>query len=127
MNTDRMTLAEFLRVRLDEDERAAREAVPSKLERQPEPYEPWYANEAESSGDTIVAMHPTRALAEVEAKRGILHRLETHARALDVAAPIGDAGYRLASGYRHSEDAIIALFLALPYTGHPDYDEAWRP
>jgi hypothetical protein len=119
MNTDGMTLVEFLRARIDEDERAALDAVPSELDRQPEPYEPWYANEAESSGDTIVAMHPSRALAEVEAKRGIVEWIRG---AQDAAGEAPVRVVRIEAALTHA-----LRLLALPYAGHPDYDEAWRP
>lgn len=56
-----------------------------------------------------IARHdPARLLAEVEAKRRIIDRVEQHARYGGVVL------YLLAP-------------LALPYADHPDYDESWRP
>lgn len=120
MNTDGMTLVEFLRARLDEDEASARAASPGR----------WTATgtRVERGSDTLArlaipsGMYPTRradaehiarwdpvrVLAEIEAKRHILRLLE----------PPTDVDW-------FCEE--IAAVMAQPYADHPDYDEAWRP
>ena len=62
-----------------------------------------------ANGRHIVRWSPARALAECEAKRQIV----------GYAAP--------ADGPGRAWYQFTLLRLALPYAGHPDYDEAWRP
>lgn len=105
-----MTLVEFLRARLDEDE-AARgriddalsSALAAQMGRHVEPY--WT---------------PARVRAEVEAKRRIVEHLRFVEEKSDwwsdmeVAGEMEDGWHTLAN-------------LATVYADHPDYDEAWRP
>ncbi len=130
-----MTLTEFLAARLDEDEAAAKAAqlrFPS----------PW--SQAEAPGSPLpsavslydardesvavirgsyaaahIARHdPARVLREVEAKRKILDQC-VHSLSYKRPVPAGKRGeWALAS--------LVAEALALPYAGHPDYDEAVR-
>lgn len=127
-------LVEFLRARLDEDEEAARNATEG----------PWFADHPEPKhwgddpesalivrgkvlcildnqyggslcADHIVRHDPTRVLAEVAAKRGVIDLYE-----IASASPELD------------RDAWLVLtetlkLLALPSASHPDYDERWRP
>jgi hypothetical protein len=63
--------------------------------------------ESARTADHVVAWSPARVLAEVAAKRQILARFG-HMR----NQPVFDALMRL---------------LALPYSGHPDYQQEWKP
>src|SRR5690242_3092999 len=111
-----MTLTEFLRARLDEDERHARKLAES--DRRP----------VLSLATTV--NHPERLLLEVEAKRRIV---ETHRHA-DYS--FGNSQAECPSMPRPLvESAILRdmagcdtlLLLAAIYADHDDYDEGWRP
>jgi Family of unknown function (DUF6221) len=120
-----VTLVEFLRARLDEDEDAAHAAENDPGYQAADGYEPWYANNADSSGDAIVAMHPTRALADVEAKRRIID-LADQASGLDEQV---DAAFssepRDLTAEPYVGDLILRA-LTQPYADHPDFDPTWR-
>ena len=96
-----MTLIEFLRARIDEDEAALRE-----LFDQPRP----------GIGTLADPFHLTgaRLLADIATKRWLI----------DVA--ILDEWTDLAESEPTSPHANLAL-LALPYSAHQDYLEEWRP
>ncbi len=124
----------FLRARLDEDEQTARAATPGPWEWRQEHGEPWqpkpggwldYSGEyLETGGETptlfgpgmtphadavhIARHNPARVLAEIDAKRRILN--ETW-------------------GGRDHQDLWVhhVRLLALPYAGHPEWREEWRP
>ena len=150
-------LVEFLRASLVEDEAVARAASaepwrhdPAKEWRNPE--KPFTggeeavfagmpgaratticctgpADDKQSMADAkhIARWDPARVLTEIAAKRAILARYETHARALDLhQPPIGDSAYRAAAGFRHSEALLALLDLAQPYAWHQDFDPDWR-
>lgn len=108
-----MKLTEFLLARIAEDEAAAMDS----LERGFGDWE-WLADlgvnyEARTH---MVRHHPARVLAECEAKRRI------------VDAARADYEDSLQSGDDTTSLAEEVLrVLALPYSDHPDYDEAWRP
>ena len=100
-------LVEFLRARLDEDERRARLALNAGdgfLDA--EPAEFWYDSEGRS-------WLPGRVLAEVEAKRRIIER---------DWSDLDDGWY---DGWYVQADTL--KLLALPYADHLDYREEWRP
>jgi hypothetical protein len=111
-------LIAFLKARLDEDVKVARDAtfwtggVPE-----------WTAR-AEPDWVHIARHDPARVLAEVEAKRRIIDRAEfvanhgparDHVRALDMT-----------TGASAALRDVLRL-LALPYADHPAYREEWRP
>ncbi len=119
-----MSLVEFLRARLDEDEAAARAVEPLGHSvdmggrRNDDRFAHGRMGFASEDGmprtlpDGGASAHfarhdPARVLAEVEAKRRILEW-----------APID-------LGEGHSTH--IFRLLALPYADHPDYREEWRP
>jgi hypothetical protein len=128
-------LVDFLRARLDDDEKLARAASPG----------PWHVDEdsdeilavdgivvAEGfalSGRQLratiqhIARHdPARVLAEVDAKRRIAkvhERLPDAEFCVTCDAPSGIPG-------EPSGCATLRL-LALPYANHPDYRDEWRP
>lgn len=123
-----MTLTEFLTARIAEDEATAREedadfANTSLL--------PTYDSEHQAR------WHTGRVLAECEAKRRIIERC----RPL-VAVAYRESDRLLASAFNETRVPILAHSdpiwpderaeatlrdLAVPYSDHPDYDEAWRP
>jgi hypothetical protein len=115
-------LIEFLRARLDEDEEIAR-----RFERGG----PWrvdgnkiYGPPRWSGADVLVVGHtwgevehiarhdPARVLREVAAKRALVDFLDPQ------GAPDGEGRYV-------AERAL--LLLALPYSGHSEYREEWKP
>lgn len=122
-----MTLVEFLRARLDEDDAAAREAWAPNW---PDPLtwfseeetvgrvdEHWDIDSFGSAGLKADARHiarhdPARVLAEVDAKRRIVAFLDPK------DAPPGEGAF--------IADKVLRL-LALPYAGRSDYDPEWRP
>lgn len=136
-------LVEFLRARLDEDEQLARVATTVSPA-------PWRVDAAagavrdvhgtEVAGhwralpalagtvgpDHIVRHDPTRALADVTAKRKVVELAE-EATGLDMQV---DSEFRVGSRDSEAEPYVGDLILrqlALPYASHPDYDEGWRP
>ena len=114
-----MTLVEFLRARLDEDEEVARET--RRFEQRVPHTERWFA----SHGNAITSMAPHRAVAEVDAKR----------RIIDEHEPSGNYVYRddgtpacgTCGDYTVEWPCDTLKLFALPYADHPDYDPAWRP
>jgi len=107
-----VTLIEFLRARLDEDERIALAAVGGLFRVQCD----W--------SDTPVVEHidrwtSSRVMAEVKAKRRIIAQHEgAHECPLD-----GDSCGWVDGDLRpHCETSAL---LALPYVNHPDYQREW--
>jgi hypothetical protein len=144
-----MTLVEFLRARLDEDEQVARAAMPG----------PWrwstdgaFLGETSSTSDWTwghcgpdllaangedvltstgydadnvvvlradaehIARHdPARVLAEVAAKRALIAAVDADKDPFD------------ALGAESAYESLVCEHLALPYAGHPDYREEWKP
>jgi len=115
-----LTLADFLRARIANDERAARALA--EHDRRP------------VLSLAITVNHPDRLLVECEAKR----------RIVDLHAPfhVRTANDGLNWDYRgcgecSQPDGVAdgetwwpcttLRLLALPYASHPDYDERWRP
>lgn len=129
-----MDLVEFLRARLDRDEQMARacsgvpwKATPSGTVSTDtgDPGTDGSAYVATAENDAYaehIARHdPSRALAEVAAKRRIVDDYEKQA-------------WILGQGHRTPElDAAqsvrgtVLRLLALPYAHHPAYQEEWRP
>lgn len=108
-----MTLVEFLRARLAEDELIAKRAAAMTADFD----EPLSIIE----GDELVllATNPARVLAEVEAKRRIADEHGPNEYGLcDVCVLNDDA--------RRAPCPTLRL-LALPYASHPDYRQEWRP
>jgi hypothetical protein len=70
----------------------------------------------------IAAWDPARVLAEVEAKRAIVAEYEQADRYSRVTW-----GQSSADQSRARTLGKVAALLALPYTDHPEYQEAWRP
>jgi len=145
-------LVQFLRARLDEDERGAHAAMWADEEsgnwhahdRGPRKNPlgiRWAVIDATSEGvvdvqpqaaeDQGVAQYiarhdPARVLAEVDAKQRIIG---LHSYATGHSCSITDeTGYELNYADVAANDACTTLcLLALPYSDHPDYREEWKP
>lgn len=126
-----MELVEFLRARLDEDERAALAVeIPSGMS--------WFewAHRFGFALMNVVRHDPQRVLTDVEAKRRIVDEHQRHEPYGDdivvcsMCGPTEDEVFRIENYPQYSGGAwpcrTIRL-LALPFAGHPDYDESWRP
>lgn len=112
-------LVEFIRARLDDDERAANDANPDPTGRQSAVFN----SLACYSGDILFVKRWTasRVLSEIDAKRAILDLHD---------------GAHECSTYRHgeidnctwcldAEECSTALLLAAPFRDHPDFSTAW--
>jgi hypothetical protein len=119
-----MTLTEFLLARIAEDEAVAREVVSR--------YDPGFfaAIDAESTmlwaspKDPAVSADPARVLAECAAKRRIVDAyVFAERRVHDGPSPVGPE-WNL--GFRQATWGAICL-LALPYVGHEDCRDEWKP
>ena len=129
-------LIAFLRARLDEQERKAREAA-QRAERWPV-NGTWHLEGVEHDvvGDEeaycaphnvehIAANDPAYVLADVDAKRRIIGQMADEAAEGEYWLEYWREGSRPGNNV---EVAIWALLtLALPYADHPDYREEWRP
>lgn len=129
-----MDLVEFLRARLDRDEQMARACSGAPWRAAPSGTVSTDTGGASDDGPSHVATadndayaehiarhDPSRALAEVAAKRQILDDYEKQAWILGQGhrTPELDAA-------RSVREAVLRL-LALPYAHHPAYQEEWRP
>jgi hypothetical protein len=132
-------LVEFLRARLDEDERAACEAGQDAFSDE-------YGEFRSRGGELfahVLRHDPARVLREVEAKRrilnaytaqvaerqrsGVLHDAEMATGgedSLDVAALMGE-GIRANTWISHL--GWVLRVLAAAYADHPDYRQEWKP
>ena len=125
-------LVQFLRARLDEDLEVARLTLgPNVMARvrHGHPVPRWVPSPEGDAGiwdsdgtprvkfvwaqerDHIVRHDPARVLREVEAKRRIIGRIDSHATVMGWDEVHGD----------------LLRALALPYNDHPDYRPEWRP
>lgn len=126
-----MTLVEFLRARLDDDEAVARDASSGEWRRE------GINSVVDADGRLVIygdgpapttdqaehiARHdPARVLAEVETKRLIV---EEYRQAEELALrDHNEAGLNAWAGALER----VVLLLALPYAHHPDYNSEWRP
>ncbi|WP_425956966.1 DUF6221 family protein [Xylanimonas sp. McL0601] len=91
-----MTIVEFLRARIAEDEEAARGVLPR------------------DGGDAGLGWGPERVLIECEAKRRIVEHV----------IGSGWSGYLDDPDFKGDGWAVL-VNLAAPFTSHPDYDEQW--
>jgi hypothetical protein len=122
-----ITLVEFLRDRLDEDEQTARAAPPGN-------WSVWLSTDYPSEfneqvmADHICRFDRTRVLAEVDAKR----------RIIDLHGPTADgAQCDWCASLCHSRSGLMCeqpdapfpcptlWLLALPFAGHDDWREEW--
>lgn len=137
-------LVQFLRDRLDEDERTALAATPGPWEQSGIGDYGWTVSfsrpgagvEAEDSDQgradaAHIARHdPARVLAEVEAKRRML---DEHKPARPEYLPRRELGCLTCTTAQawdekaNEANCLTLRLLALPYADHPDYCEEWRP
>lgn len=130
-------LVAFLRARLDEDERIARAATPGPWEQTPERVgflaseEYWDVVDcsgtpaARENAEHIARHDPARVLADIDAKRQLiaLHQeKQEQGYGSDFCAECGFG--EVSQSYYPCGTLRL---LALPYAGHPDYREEWRP
>lgn len=122
-----MTLTEFLHARFDEDEERARFVQREQEGRAwPDP-EPWRLSWHDEYD--LLCIEPSRALAEVDAKRQQIEQVLNYEALGDGECGCCHEGEQIGAGLcpMINPDEIPALrLLALPYAGHPDYDESWR-
>lgn len=111
MTTTVLTLAEFLLARLREDERTSRLCCYTD--------EPWIGL-VDYLGTRYIGMSCARIRADVHAKRKVVR---LHAECGTGTGCCDEAGHGGAAGI----GCTTLAYLALPYAGHRDYDEAWRP
>lgn len=154
-----MSLIEFLKARLDEDEAAAQWAYGDHNDAVAEWTEAWTGavqigptEDLILCNDAAVSRHierhdPARVLAEIAAKRQILElheswpvlvetQPELSVESADFGGMAAKVSQRIAwlttQEYRERfgdepPTSPVLRSLALPYAGHPDYDESWRP
>lgn len=113
-------LDEFLLARIAEDKRVATEAAGA------------FRDDAAATGPLAEYrghFDPAHVLAECSAKRGIV--LACRAARPDMAfvgsRPPGMGDFPLTPTDQHQLAALTLALLALPYAGHRDYQEQWRP
>ncbi|MFG2090415.1 MULTISPECIES: DUF6221 family protein [unclassified Spirillospora] len=125
-----MDLVEFLRARLARDEQIARacsgtpwKATPSGTVHTDAEGEPGFVASAENEAyaEHIARHDPSRALAEVAARRRIVDDYEKQAWILDQGHRT--PGLEAAQAVRET----VLRCLALPYASHPAYRDDWRP
>jgi hypothetical protein len=124
-------LVEFLRDRLDEDERQARAAMIYQDANWRVEISGIITTSAETdvyTDDRELAEHiarhdPARVLADVEAKREIV---EQHALVGDGAVCLSYCHTRT-PGEAQPWPCLTLRLLALPYVDHPEYQEEWKP
>lgn len=104
-------LAEFLLARIAEDQALAREST--GVEDSSGGAVAW----AKTDERWLLEIDPARLLTECEAKRQIIERARMAWDNSD-CTECNEAGYLA--------DDLLKL-LALPYAGHPDYRDDWRP
>lgn len=124
-------LIAFLKARLDEQDHAALRATESPWEvvhMRDQTFGVWSIGNGFSGEDDLlanvnvkpdavhIALHdPKRVLADVAAKRQIIDRYEY----VQSDPEIHDDGEYAMAG--------VLRLLALPFSGHPDYQESWKP
>lgn len=122
-------IVEFLRIRLDEDERVARAAIAGDCGQDggfedadwltdPSRVRPSFGDAAADLIRTFAV--PARVLREVEAKRLLI---EFWSRAFGKGSDFPGVDW---DRVRSSAQWTLRL-LAVPYADHEDYDESWRP
>jgi hypothetical protein len=117
MAADMVDLIEFLRARLDERERDARDVAKLAAEHQA-----WMAG-LPGWPEPADGEPNANVLAYLDTKRQIIEQYEATAQA--VYASRGTTLAVAARARLCAYDEVLRL-LALPYAGHPDYREEWR-
>lgn len=119
-----MTLVEFLLARIAEDEAAARSG--DEEGRVTNPWALWIHYDGQ-----YLCVHSSRALAECEAKRRIVEWCGVRDMIWTgtlMDNPESPRPSDFVPGHlKHPGDAVVLRFLALPYAGHEDYRDEWKP
>src|SRR5919107_4682360 len=115
----------FLLARIAEDERLAAAAAGGQGSGTP----PSQGPAGRSGGEHASPFDPARVRADCTARRRIVlacreSRPDTH---LLGARPRGLGDFPLAPHDQHQLAALTLALLALPYSGHRDYRQEWRP
>lgn len=91
----------------------------------------WRGQTIESTGPDIaphIARHdPARVLAEVDAKRRIMDEIAPEATALDETVDYSRRAEPRDLTREPYLGDLLLRHLALPFAGHPDFREEWRP
>jgi hypothetical protein len=131
-----MTITEFIRARLAEEEQTAQAAAGAGVE-----VGVWTLSDAtatqvrDGNGNRVgghtwphkgahIALHdPARVLREIAARRAVLDMALTEQEAGDRYG----AGFNEASEGWHDAQEHVLKQLASVYADHPDYDQEWAP
>jgi hypothetical protein len=114
-----VTLVEFLRARLDEDEAMVRRNLGRSGigdDGNFPDYRTYDGPDLEAADDYLYHFRPTRELADVAAKRAIVDLCEAGIDPDTPATPGTRAAYRAILGY-----------MAEPFADHADYRQEWKP
>ena len=121
-------LDEFLLARIAEDKRIAVDAAAARGRGE------WSAEDLTAALGGPAAEHaarydPERVLAECSAKRGTVLACRQTRPDLGFLGtrPHGMADFPLSPHDQHQLAALTLALLALPYAGHHDYLQEWRP
>jgi hypothetical protein len=132
-----VTLVEFLLARIAEDEAVARAAVTdgeAGWEASEEEFGTFHVGHrsekvwrwpylGEEKARHIARHDPARVLAECDAKRKVVEAYQ----GLWGLAKVAPVEQRDTARNMYAGIEIAMQCLALPYAGHADYDEGWRP
>jgi hypothetical protein len=139
---ERMThdLVQFLRDRLDEEQREAEAALKRTTTTRRMIQGQWVEDTVQPPEWRRSAWSPARVLAEVDAKRqvlaaymdAVLVRDQATEWALNKSPIVVDPGSETFERWSLARDAALVLdpvirLLAVPYADHPDYRDEWRP
>ena len=123
-------LDEFLLARIAEDERLATAAATGQgSDDPPDDVPPDTAPRSRHAGEHVSPFEPARVRADCASRRRIVlacreSRPDTH---LLGARPEGLGDFPLSPHDQHQLAALTLALLALPYAGHRDYRQEWRP
>jgi hypothetical protein len=109
-------LVAFLKARLDEDARIAQQADWGTRQ-----HSEAFVTSVSSPGIApLFGLSPSRALAEIEAKRRIIEQFTM----IHLPTEWTDAGPAVGA---YVKMQWVLKYLALPYADHPEYREEWKP
>ena|SRR2546423_1019996 len=129
-------LIAFLRARLDEDESLAQECELNRVSQPGTELHDWIEDPRWSNGlvparELADRFSVARVLAEVDAKRRIIDdhtspHTVVNGFCVEEGGPCTHADESLCHWHGVGGCSTVRL-LALPYAGHPDYRQKWRP
>ena len=120
-------LDEFLLARIAEDKRVATDAAEVAGEEWTEGVGAGIAERREA--EHVARFDPARVHAECTAKRGMVLACRESRPDMQFlgSRPRGREDFPLQPRDQHQLAALALALLALPYAGHRDYREEWRP